>query len=196
MGPGCYHFGMSRAGFVLVGGRSRRMGCDKARLPYRNGTLVGYLAGEVARAAGNVCLVGAPERYLDLPFPVIGDLFAGAGPVAGIHTALAVSQADWNLVVACDMPELTAEFLTALLDRAERARRQGLVPVSPDGRIQPLCAVYHRACLTVFEWALLSGRRQLAHVVAQLDLIAWPVPEARWFRNVNTPADWAAVTGR
>lgn len=186
---------MSRAGFVLVGGESRRMGRDKARLPYRNGTLVGHIAAQVERAAGSVCLVGAPERYRDLPFPAIPDRFPGAGPAAGIHAALASSAAEWNLVVACDMPEVTAEFLLALIEQAERASKQGLLPVSPDGRRQPLCAVYHRSCLPAFEDALRAGRRKLADVVAGLDLLDLPVAEARWFRNMNTPADWAAFAG-
>ncbi len=187
---------MSRAGFVLVGGASRRMGRDKARLPYRNGTLVGHIATQVQRAAGSVCLVGAPERYGDLPFPAIPDVFPGAGPVAGVHAALAATTAEWNLVVACDMPELTSEFLLHLLREAERASRQGLIPVSPEGRRQPLCAVYHRSCLRAFEDALRAGRLKLEEVVSGLDLAAQPFAEGRWFRNLNTPADWAALTQR
>lgn len=172
------------------------MGRDKARLPYRNGTLVGHIAAQVEEAAGSVRLVGAPERYRDLPFPAIPDLFAGAGPAAGIHAALAATTADWNLIVACDMPEVTAEFLLSLLEEAGRAGRQGLAPLSPDGRRQPLCAVYHRSCLPSFEEALRAGRRRLADLVAALDLAVWPVAEARWFRNLNTPADWLALAGR
>lgn len=172
------------------------MGRDKARLPYRNGTLVGHIAAQVEKAAGSACLVGAPERYRDLPFPAIPDVFAGAGPVAGIHAALAADQADWNLIVACDMPEITAGFLLRLLEEAERASRQGLAPLSPDGRRQPLCAVYHRSCLPSFEEALRAGRHKLADVVAELDLALWPVAEARWFRNLNTPADWLALVGQ
>lgn len=172
------------------------MGRDKARLPYRNGTLVDHIAAQVERAAGSVCLVGAPERYRDLPFPAIPDLFPGAGPAAGIHAALAAGHAAWNLVVACDMPEVTAEFLLSLLEMAERAAGQGLLPVTPDGRLQPLCAVYHRSCLPALEQALRAGRRRLTDVVAALDLLRLPVPEARWFLNVNTPAEWAALAER
>jgi molybdopterin-guanine dinucleotide biosynthesis protein A len=186
---------MSRAGFVLVGGRSSRMGRDKARLPFRNGMLVEHIAAEVEKAAGSVWLVGAPERYRDLPFRTIPDVYVGGGPAGGIHAALAASPAEWNLIVACDLPALEAGFLIGLLEEAERAGRPGLVPVSPDGRWQPLCAVYHRSCLAGFEQALRDGRFKLHGIVAELGLHAWPVTDARWFRNLNTPEDWAAITG-
>jgi molybdopterin-guanine dinucleotide biosynthesis protein A len=94
--------GIARAGFVLVGGNSSRMGRDKARLPFHGTTLVEHVASTVADAAGSVTLVGAPERYASLGFPMLVDSRTGAGPLAGIHTALASSPAAWNLIVACD----------------------------------------------------------------------------------------------
>ena len=171
------------------------MGRDKARLPYRNGLLVEHIGAEVEKATGCVCLVGAPERYRDLPFRAIPDVYVGAGPAAGIHAALAASPAEWNLIVACDLPALEAAFLLGLLEQAERAGAPGLMPVSPDGRRQPLCAVYHRTCLAGFEQALREGCFKLHAIVAELGLHAWSVAEARWFRNMNTPEDWAAIAG-
>jgi molybdopterin-guanine dinucleotide biosynthesis protein A len=171
------------------------MGRDKARLPYRNGMLVEHIAAQVEKAAGSVCLVGAPERYRDLPFRAIADVHVGAGPAGGIHAALAASPAEWNLIVACDLPALEAGFLIELLEEAERVGRPGLMPVSPDGRPQPLCSVYHRCCLAGFERALRKGRLQLHAIVAELGLHARPVAEARWFQNMNTPEDWAAIAG-
>src|SRR6058998_1400393 len=97
----------SRAGFVLVGGRSSRMGRDKACLPLQGRTLLEHVAAAVAAAAGSVTLVGSPERYQNLGFRVIADSLPGCGPLGGIHTALGASPADWNLIVACDMPGIS-----------------------------------------------------------------------------------------
>src|SRR3981081_963293 len=83
-----YMESVTRAGFVLVGGNSSRMGKDKARLPFGGGTLAEYVAKAVREAAGSVTLVGAPERYLSLGFPMLTDIRKGAGPLSGIHTAL------------------------------------------------------------------------------------------------------------
>src|SRR5215471_2768618 len=112
---------VSRAGFVLAGGRSARMGRDKALLEIEGSRLICRVAEAVAGAAGSVTIVGDPEKYGSLGYPVCEDVFRGCGPLAGVHAALAASVADWNLLVACDMPDVEPGFLTELLEQAERS---------------------------------------------------------------------------
>jgi molybdenum cofactor guanylyltransferase len=156
-------------GFVLAGGRSSRMGRNKALLPFRGGVLIESVAGIVRQAAGEAILVGDPNLYAALGFTVVPDLYPGEGPLGGILTALRHSGASWNLMVACDMPDLTVDFLNDLFARAEGSGADALLPAGPSGRLEPLCAVYH------------SRSRP-----ALLD-----VAEAARFHNVNTPEDWA-----
>src|SRR5260370_42365165 len=66
LNPQCYHFCVSRAGYILVGGKSSRMGQDKAFLPFGNTTLVQHVAETVRAAAGSVTLIGDPANYSDL----------------------------------------------------------------------------------------------------------------------------------
>jgi molybdopterin-guanine dinucleotide biosynthesis protein A len=101
----------SVAGFVLAGGRSSRRGRDKALIPCGDHTLIGHIARVVERACGSVVLVGCPERYRALPYPAIEDALPEQGPLGGIQAALCASSAEWNLVVACDMPLITVELL-------------------------------------------------------------------------------------
>src|SRR5689334_4787467 len=101
----------SVAGFVLAGGQSRRMGVNKALLPYGSTTLVQHIAAEVGRAAGSATLIGPPAVYEPLGLTVIPDLRPNLGPMAGIVTALTVSPADLTLIVACDLPGLSSGFL-------------------------------------------------------------------------------------
>ena len=107
------------AGFVLCGGQSRRMGRDKALLPFGQGTLVEHVADVVRKAAGSVTLVGPAERFGALQLPVIEDEQPGLGPLGGIISALASCPGEKCLIVACDLPDLTPEFLTDLIDRAD-----------------------------------------------------------------------------
>ena len=177
---------MTCSGYVLAGGRSSRMGRDKARLPFRGGDLVSAVAAEVVRAAGNATLVG----HSDLP--AIADRYPGEGPLGGILTALHHTSSDWNLIVACDMPEISAAFLAELVAHALRSPADVLLPVDFDGRPQPLCAVYHRHALAVLERHFASGVRKITAALTGLVVERLAVAELSLFQNVNTPEDWAA----
>ena len=181
---------MTCSGYVLAGGRSSRMGRDKARLPFRGGDLVSTVAAAVARAAGNVTLVGHAEST------GITDRYPGEGPLGGILTALHHTSTDWNLIVACDMPQLSAAFLGELVDRALRSPAGVLLPCGPDGLPQPLCAVYHRRALAVLEDHFARGERQVTAAFAGLAVERLAVAELLPFHNINTPEDWAAYAAK
>ena len=176
-----------RAGFVLVGGKSSRMGCDKALLPFHGEPLARHIAAVVATAAGSATFVGDPEIYGHLGYAVVRDRKPGLGPLSGIHAALSVSDRDWNLIVACDMPEITAPFLTNLLDLAEQRDADCLVPAGPSGRPEPLCAVYHRRSLAHIEAALEAGVFKVMHAFGGAKVSVCPVMDAALFQNCNTP---------
>ena len=176
----------SRAGFVLAGGRSSRMGQDKALLPWKGSTLIESVAREVFRAAGNVTLIGSPERYGKLGFPVIPDKIEGCGPMGGLHAALSSSAAEWNLVVACDMPGVTCQLLEELLAAAEGSDGDALVPETPGG-LEPLCAVYHARLLAAVEAAILSKLLKMHEFVSTIHAGLWHAKDPSVFRNLNTP---------
>ena len=175
---------------MLAGGKSSRMGRDKALLPFRGGALAGHVAATVAAAAGSATLIGDPRKYGHLGYAVLPDRSPGAGPVGGIESALSCTAADWNLVLACDMPGISAEFLRGLLDAAERLNADALVPAGPSGRLEPLSAV-HRRCLATLRGALGAGIRKITDALAGLEVALWTVDDAACFKNLNTPEEWA-----
>jgi len=181
---------MKCAGFVLAGGKSSRMGSDKALLPFQGLTLVEHVAAQVHQAAGDVTLVGDPARYSHFSYPVIGDIYPGCGPLSGIHAALASSRAEWNLIVACDMPELTADLLTRILQRAQNGEAHAVIPVGPSGLPEPLCAAYNRGALDRITQALERGVRKVMDGLEGLEIDFWRVPDPRPFHNLNTLAEW------
>ncbi len=113
-------FGMQAAGFVLVGGRSSRMGQDKAFLMWNSRPLVADVAEKAASVAGNVVLIGERARYRNLGLECLPDLRPGMGPLGGIETALKSGRGEFNLILACDMPGLRSEWLYALLEKAQQ----------------------------------------------------------------------------
>ena len=179
------------AGYVLAGGASRRMGSDKALLPLGGRTLIEHAAAAVREAAGNVTIIGSPERYRHLGIQVLPDERPGFGPLGGVITALANGRAEWSLIVACDLPGLTADLLRGLLAVVDSFPGfECVVPRSPVG-LEPLCAVWHVAALPKLRCALEAGRLKMKEVVLSLETRIWPVADSQFFRNINTPDEWA-----
>ncbi|MFY9903631.1 MAG: molybdenum cofactor guanylyltransferase [Terriglobales bacterium] len=189
----------TRAGFVLAGGKSSRMGTDKAFLEFGGQTLLERALAVVAASCERVTIVGDPSKFGSYG-TVIADVFPGCGPLGGIHAALVQSTAELNLMVAVDMPFVTAELLAFLFAQAETSNAVITVPRVGKG-LQPLCAVYHREFGSVAEEELRAGKYKIdatfagvsVHVIEESELAAgFP---ARSFFNVNTPQDWMAAEG-
>ncbi len=185
---------MQRAAFILVGGRSSRMGSDKALLSFRGGTLVEHVMAQVHGVISNITLIGDNKRYVNLGYPVIKDSFLGCGPLAGVHASLHSTICEWNLILACDMPEITPEFLSQLMERAESGCADAVIPVPLGGVPEPLCAAYRRRCVDVIANALRDGVRKVTDGLAGLEIDYWSVPHSHFFRNLNTPQEWASYS--
>ncbi len=186
-------------GFVLAGGRSSRMGRDKGLLKLGGKPLVVRMVRLLERVASPVMVIAPPSRYARLQLQIVPDDQPGLGPLGGITTALRISAFDWNLVVACDLPYLTLDWLEFLVGRAQGSAAWVVVPESSRG-LEPLCAIYHRQARAALLEALERGQRKLTEVLAGLPhgALARILPE-EWksfdsegwlFKNVNAPADY------
>jgi molybdopterin-guanine dinucleotide biosynthesis protein A len=181
---------MSVAGYVLAGGKSTRMGKDKALLEIDGVPLANRVAQLVQSATGNVTLIGDPLKYAALGLRVIPDRRPGEGPLAGMEAALLDSASEWNLILACDLAALQSPFLSGLCSRTSTLKPEVdcLVPFSD--KMQPLSAIYRRRCLAAFSHALDTGVRKVTDVVASLRFEMWKAPSDNVFQNINTPEDW------
>ena len=199
-------------GFVLAGGQSTRMGRDKTLLTLDGQTLV-ERALSLLRGLGLEPRICGSRPDLARFADVVPDNFAGCGPLAGIEAALAVSDSDLNLFIPADLPGIPADFLRWLIMRAKTSQAVATIPRSCD-RLEPLCAVYSRRLADGLRSALSAGRFKvmvaiedaaaaLREAVDVFDaecaapVTGWPAgpPPAEWFRNVNTPADYATLAG-
>lgn len=190
--------------FILSGGTSSRMGSPKGLLEFGGQPLILRIARLVEPLVSAVSAVGAPELYVDLGLQVIDDRqFSGLdksggapGPLAGIASALTVTRADWNLILACDLPYLTVEWVDWLLARAKDSSRQIIMPRTAGG-LEPLAAVYRRECAEPIVAALRRGVRKVTDAMEQFRVEIVTVrdwrhldPDERVLRNMNTPEDY------
>jgi molybdopterin-guanine dinucleotide biosynthesis protein A len=178
------------------------MGVDKGLLEIAGVPMIVRAARLVESVMGApAVVVGAPEKYRGLGLRAIADDWPGCGPLGGIATALRASEADWNLVVACDLPHLTRAWLEYLLQRARDSAEEAVVPLNlaPANKrgAEPLCAVYHKGGEPVLRRALERGVRKVTDGLAELRVEV--IEPAKWkgfdsdgllFKNVNTPADY------
>lgn len=181
----------SRAGFVLVGGRSTRMGRDKALLPLDGKTFAQHIAELLEQSAGSAALIGSPALYSGLGFPVIPDLMPGNGPLGGLFTALHQTSADWNLIVACDMPKVTTALFEHLFSQAELSTADCVVPATGQN-LDPLCAVYHRRCAPAALAAIHRKSLKMHDFVSGLKMRTVSPDQPALLANVNTPQDWSS----
>jgi len=189
------------SGFVLAGGRSSRMGQDKAALPLAGKSLLQRALETVAAICGNATILGSREKYAAFG-PVIEDVYPDCGPLGGIHAALAQSGAGLNLILAVDTPFLTREFLEYLIGQAIQSRAIVTAP-EIEGLVQPLCAVYSRAFLPIAEQALRAGQYKIAPLFPEGKTRKIEAAElaqfeftAGMFENLNTPEDLARARAR
>ncbi len=167
------------------------MGRDKAFVEVAGRALALRVADRITAVCGSVTLVGEPAVYGALGLPVIEDAFPGQGPLAGIEAALRCTTADQNLIVACDMPALDL----GLIEELFAAGGDCAVPQYEDGKLEPLCAVYHRRCHAAVLNALNSGIRAVKDILRGLTggeplaVRLVRVSSLAPFANLNTPED-------
>jgi len=192
--------GAGVTGFAVAGGRSQRMGSDKALLLWAGTTLLEHTLARLRAVCAEVCILsGVQIRYRDYGVPVHADMIQGAGPLGGVHAGLLNLRAPLGLFLAVDTPLVPPALLGALA--AAAAGFDAVVPVV-GGLPEPLCAVYRGTCLEPVQRRLEAGERKMTsfwpdvrvRTMAEDELAAFGDP-AVMFRNLNTTEDYLRLRG-
>ena len=174
---------------VLAGGKSTRMGRDKAALPIGDATLLEHQVQKL-RALGiaDIMISGSTQTIFETRF--VPDIFPGKGPLSGIHACLAAAMHDAVLFLPVDAPLLPAEALRALKD----AHRGGATLLRHDARTEPLFGVYDCALAPLCERILQSGDTSVKRLLEQtsVQLLELDLPEPA-FTNCNTPEEYRRI---
>jgi len=186
------------AAFVLVGGKSTRMGRDKAFLRLDGETLLVRALRLAGAVAGEVRIVGEAKKF-GAYGRVVEDVYRDRGPLGGIHAALLSTTTELNLMLGVDLPFVEPRFLQYLVREAQESG--AVVTVArAGGGWQPLCAAYRREFADVAEQSLRQGRNKIDALFAQVKTRVIEEEElsregfsAEMFRNLNTPEDWESA---
>lgn len=186
----------------MAGGKSRRMGQDKAWIDVDGRPLIARVIEVLATVADEVIVVANEARYGSLGVRVVPDRFPEGGALGGIATGVGAAIHDTVLVAACDMPFLDPAVWRLLLEAAPGADEADVViPVLGD-QPETLHAVYTRACLPAMERALAQGRLRVVSFFDEVrvrrigeEALRGVDPALRSFTNVNTPEELAAALG-
>jgi molybdopterin-guanine dinucleotide biosynthesis protein A len=188
-------------GYVLAGGGSTRFGRDKALVDMDGQPMLARMCELLASATSGVNVVTTRGKYASLGIRSVADRWPGEGPLGGIVTALRHTEADdpqcqWNLVVSCDIPFLTREWIAFLVQRASDSEAQVVLPRSQHGP-EPLCACYKTNAAGALQGLFEAGVRKVTQALQQvktevLDEADWKRfdSDGRLFWNMNTPVEY------
>jgi molybdopterin-guanine dinucleotide biosynthesis protein A len=186
---------------IQAGGESRRMGNDKALMPFLGHPLIQRLIDRLSPIADELIVTtNNPEAYRFLGLPLFADLVPGRGALGGLYTALRSASQPLVAVVACDMPFVCADLLDAMCNSLISENKDIAIP-RPQGGLEPFHAVYRRdACLPHIQTALEADKWRVDAWFAKVDICFFDQqellsydPDLLCFSNVNTPEELAAA---
>jgi molybdopterin-guanine dinucleotide biosynthesis protein A len=186
--------------FILAGGKSTRMGADKAFVLLDGRTLLERALDLAHSVTPDVRIVGDPAKFAQFG-PTVEDIFPNCGPLGGIHTALRSSRTELNMVLAVDVPFVSTALLQYLIKRARRFASAEVTVAHSGGNWQPLCAVYRRNFADAAEQSLRAGHYKIdklfaatsTQTIAEEELKAAGFPP-EMFRNLNTREELAEAS--
>ena len=188
---------MKAAAIILSGGKSSRMGTNKALLKLNEKTTIERMVDSLKIYFDDIILVtNDMETYQFLGVKMVSDHYPGMGPLAGFHAGLRASDYDVNFITACDMPFMSGELAVSLVGMIDH--HDALIPVI-NGKMQTLCAVFHKKSVNRIEECIENGRLPIKHLLDHLNVLYVTEKELeayssvdmeRVFFNMNHPHDY------
>ena len=181
-------------GIILAGGKSSRMGTDKGMLELNGNIIVEHIIEQLKPNVDELIIIANNENYNNLGFRVYNDVVEPCGPMGGIFTALKNSITENNMVVSCDIPNITSDIISHIISNI--GDEAVLVPVH-NGNTEPLCAVYKKSTAKDFKTFIESENYKMKDALNKLNTRYFDVSEysgfsENTFSNINTPQEYEA----
>lgn len=195
-------------GIILAGGKSKRMGVNKALLEIDGEKNIERIKNELLKTTDKIIVIANDlDIYRFLQVPIFPDVIKEKGPLAGIHSGLKASSTDWNLFVACDLPFFNpklADFYVHLLKNDPRAKDADAVIPYIEGRRNPLVGLYNKRIIPIIEKSLLNNVHKIVKAfeganvieITESDFMEFGMSKEEIddaFYNMNRPEDYEYV---
>ncbi|QGY43282.1 NTP transferase domain-containing protein [Maribellus comscasis] len=182
---------MQLTGIILAGGKSSRMGKDKALLELKEQTLLQRAIHFCQSFCDEILISSNSLEHEVEGIQIVSDEISDCGPIGGIYSCLKKSKNDWNFVISVDAPFVEMDFVSFLV--AQKDSFDAVVPVHKNGR-EPLIALYHKKLLPVIETRLITGDYKMQFLLQKvhtnyIDAKGWIKKYPRLFFNINYPED-------
>lgn len=177
---------------ILAGGKSSRMGKDKAFLKYKDKSFIENIINKGNKFREILIISNNKKDYEKFNIKIVEDIYKDKGPIGGIHTALVNSKFNKVLCVACDMPLISEETLIKL--SKEKGENEVIIP-KINGRLQPLCGIYTKSLIDKIEEDIKNNRTKLIDNIKEFDFKILDKDDLnkKDFININTPKDYSEL---
>jgi len=178
-------------GIVLAGGKSSRMGTDKALLPIHGVPLITHITNLLLTVCQEVTVVVSAEKqgvYKAAVSPQVRfaqDVYQGHGPLAGLHAGLLAMKQSYGFLFACDMPLFSRDLFDLMSEQTADGQRDAVLCPG-----QPFHAFYHKRTAMIAEACLQKDERRMSAFLEAIAPVYLPSVEERCFLNLNTPEDY------
>lgn len=179
----------------MAGGKSSRMGFDKAFLLVGNKPLLQNMIDVIEPFCQNVAISGQNPAYADFNLEMVPDVFSECGPISGLYSVLQYSSTEWNLIVGVDVPFLNAELIRYLIEGIGDC--DCVIPMHKDG-VEPLAGLYHRRILPVIGTQIGQGKFKLSKLLSGIntrfiDCNQMVEKNPKLFHNINSLEDYQDI---
>lgn len=158
---------MPTTGIILAGGKSSRMGTNKALIELSGKKLIEIIYEKIRYSVLEVLIISnSPEDYKNLGLKVFKDIYPGLGPLSGIHSGLFNSNTEKNFIISCDLPLISKDAVEYITNYKSN---KDAVIYKKGNRLQYLCGVYKKSCLSALNISLISRELKVQEFINKID---------------------------
>ncbi len=173
-------------GIVIAGGKSSRMGQNKALMNFNGKRLIDN-AIDIIRPIVDTIFVSSNELLSNIEYPLLKDKYQNIGPISGLYSCLVESKTEYNIIIPCDVPLVTTQFYLELIKQFNGY--DAVIPKLPNGKIEPLVAIYSKSILKVVHEQIQAKNYKLVNLFSLIKVKYVDVNDSSMFKNVNKPTD-------